>query len=376
MKILAWNVGHKASERKLKPKLVEAIAKMDADVVVLNEYVHGDSRKPLELALQQSGLHYILVSENVPDKENRLNNQVLIASRFELTQGDLQGPRSFDGGGESNFLHVRLPHDALEIVGIRVPAWKEASLRHGYWTQMQDIIRRAADRRIVFIGDINATPGKKGSVGSGYLAALGKEGWVMPEPEGSWSFSSGKRFSRIDHAIISRHLRATEARYLSRLDDLELVASEATSSISDHLPLLVSIGDSLLSPSAVDFDAMLRFLPIFAAPDFKPVEESVPPQGSSDGFLYLSEPAYTVPVQQFYEVTSQPQWLHPDYDPSDAAALLRDTERLANATLDELRRCLTFCLRGERFCEGHRGEMIRNGNVIRLLRRLQQLRLS
>ena len=35
---------------------------------------------------------------------------------------------------------------------------------------------------------------------------------------------------------------------------------------------------------------------------------------------------------------------------------------------------LTFCVRGERFCDGHWGAMVREGRIGAILHRLQQLR--
>jgi hypothetical protein len=35
---------------------------------------------------------------------------------------------------------------------------------------------------------------------------------------------------------------------------------------------------------------------------------------------------------------------------------------------------LTFCVRGERFCDGHWAEMVKAGRIGAILRRLEQLR--
>jgi hypothetical protein len=47
MKIVALNLNHKASLRAIKPRLVEAINGLRPDALVLNEYVHGETRAPL-----------------------------------------------------------------------------------------------------------------------------------------------------------------------------------------------------------------------------------------------------------------------------------------------------------------------------------------
>jgi len=65
--------------------------------------------------------------------------------------------------------------------------------------------------------------------------------------------------------------------------------------------------------------------------------------------------------------------------PADASAralrgLRREGRRIGRATITEVRQMLTFCLRGERFSEGHWEAMIENGGLRTLLERLLQLR--
>jgi hypothetical protein len=45
-----------------------------------------------------------------------------------------------------------------------------------------------------------------------------------------------------------------------------------------------------------------------------------------------------------------------------------------NATLDQIKTMLTYCVRGERVCDGHWCAMIEGGHVRRLLERLAELR--
>ena len=46
------------------------------------------------------------------------------------------------------------------------------------------------------------------------------------------------------------------------------------------------------------------------------------------------------------------------------------------ADLAQIKTMLTYCVRGERFCDGHRGAMIEEGHIRRLLTRLAALRSS
>lgn len=117
MKLIAWNLGHRTRERRIRPEFVDAIRTLAPDVLVLNEYVHGPSRATLIRDLAALGLESL-----VSDRQGT-NNQVLIASRPIAERGDLVGPITIDGGGRSNFLHVHLPEHGLEIAGVRVPAY-------------------------------------------------------------------------------------------------------------------------------------------------------------------------------------------------------------------------------------------------------------
>jgi hypothetical protein len=62
--------------------------------------------------------------------------------------------------------------------------------------------------------------------------------------------------------------------------------------------------------------------------------------------------------------------------PEVADKMIQSDEGIASASLSEIRTMLTFCVRGERFCDGHWGAMIRQGRIAAILNRLEQLRES
>ncbi len=55
------------------------------------------------------------------------------------------------------------------------------------------------------------------------------------------------------------------------------------------------------------------------------------------------------------------------------AEILEDLDRIESASLDEVKTLLTYCVRGERFCDGHWGAVIESGLIPRLLERLAGL---
>jgi hypothetical protein len=114
-----------------------------------------------------------------------------------------------------------------------------------------------------------------------------------------------------------------------------------------------------------EIQELLSFLPALDVPGRAFVE---PRQGSAAG-----GPAYHPDVLQFFRVAGRGWWDDPEYQPAKAAAMLAAAEAVERATLNDVRSMLTYCVRGERFCEGHWEALLRSGSIVRLLRRLQQL---
>ncbi len=85
-------------------------------------------------------------------------------------------------------------------------------------------------------------------------------------------------------------------------------------------------------------------------------------------------PTYTPEVDAFFRLVSRRGWIDSNSDLGVALDLLDDDEAIANANLAQVRAMLTACARGERYYDGHRDRMLRSGKVVRLLRRLQELR--
>jgi len=53
--------------------------------------------------------------------------------------------------------------------------------------------------------------------------------------------------------------------------------------------------------------------------------------------------------------------------------MLEDVEFVRSADLDQVKTMLTWCVRGERFCDGHWGGVLKAGHIRRLLQRLAEL---
>lgn len=235
MRIVAWNLAHQTREAPLPPSLDGALAALKPDVLVFNEFVDGESRSTLRAGLAKLGLPHVRTSCRVGK-----HNQVLIASAGPLEEGELTGPEMPGGAGVSNFLHVRLPEQALEVVGLRAPAYESADELHEYWRKLAALVRTTSDRRIVWIGDLNADPEAPGSLGGQYLSELRQEGWNVPRPSGPWSFVKG---TRIDHLLASRSVRVLSAEYVASMGGIAVASLDKRTRVSDHAALVATLED-------------------------------------------------------------------------------------------------------------------------------------
>ncbi len=120
-------------------------------------------------------------------------------------------------------------------------------------------------------------------------------------------------------------------------------------------------------------DELLRFLPLFDIPGKQFVERWNGGR-QQDGTIIMPSPVYLPEVEDFFRLAAHPPWCDRDYDPDSAGAMLDDDAAVSGADLDQIRSMLTYCERGERFCDGHWGAMLSSGRVVKLLRRLELLR--
>ncbi|MDQ7029511.1 MAG: DUF6508 domain-containing protein [Ardenticatenia bacterium] len=120
-------------------------------------------------------------------------------------------------------------------------------------------------------------------------------------------------------------------------------------------------------------DELLRFLPLFDVPGKSFIERWAGGE-QKEGVITMPYPVSPPEVQEFFRLAGSPWWCDDDYEPAVAAKMLADDTLIAEASLDHIKTMLTYCVRGERFCDGHWDEMLRSGKVVQLLRGLEQLR--
>src|SRR5690242_6978846 len=115
MRLITWNVNHRARAKAIPPRLAEMIVSLEPDLVVLAEF-----RRSFLAQLAGRGLPNWLVSRVTPRGENH----VLIASRTPIVPGAIEAP-AIAPSVPSNVLHVISPHEGIEILGLRVPDYSK-----------------------------------------------------------------------------------------------------------------------------------------------------------------------------------------------------------------------------------------------------------
>jgi hypothetical protein len=120
-------------------------------------------------------------------------------------------------------------------------------------------------------------------------------------------------------------------------------------------------------------DELLQFLPLFDRPDRAFVEPWGGGQPTESGAIQMPYPVYPDDVRRFFELAAQPCWSDYGYKPSEAGDLAHEAF-IRQATLDEIKTILTYCVRGERFSDGHWGSMLASGVIMAILKRLKHLR--
>jgi Family of unknown function (DUF6508) len=126
-------------------------------------------------------------------------------------------------------------------------------------------------------------------------------------------------------------------------------------------------------PTLKEIERLTAFLPRLYVDGFVPVE-SWGGGKQKDGSISLPYPNYNPVVEEFFRLVSGDGWLDHEYNPEQAYQMLKDENTIKNASLPQIQTMLTFCVRGERFSDGHWAQMIEEGYIRRLLERLNEIK--
>jgi hypothetical protein len=124
-----------------------------------------------------------------------------------------------------------------------------------------------------------------------------------------------------------------------------------------------------------DIEELTAYLPRLYAEGFSPIIKWEGGEKLKDGSFTMPYPSYNPLVEEFFRYVAS-SWLDYEYDPEQAYQMLKDEHAINTASLAQIKTMLTFCVRGERFSDGHWAAMIEKGYIRRVLERLNQIKLE
>ena len=128
-------------------------------------------------------------------------------------------------------------------------------------------------------------------------------------------------------------------------------------------------------PTLQDIEELTAYLPRLYAEGFSPTDSWSGGEKLKDGSYFMPYPNYNPVVEEFFRKVSG-SWLDYEYNPDQAYQMLKDKQAVKNASLAQIKTMLTFCVRGERFSDGHWATMIEKGYIRRVLERLNEIKLE
>lgn len=126
-------------------------------------------------------------------------------------------------------------------------------------------------------------------------------------------------------------------------------------------------------PDVGEIQELAAFLPKLYAEGFEPIKRWGGGKQVEDGVFTMPWPEYDEVVAEFIRAASKDCWCDYGYHRQETGRMLEDKSFVKTSTLVQIKTMLTYCVRGERFCDGHWAAMIESGHIRRLLERLAEL---
>jgi len=238
MRLLTWNLNHRAARRRIPTWVSAAVAGARPDVAVLTEYVVGPDHQAFVDALSASGLRCISVSERVGRE-----NQLLIATRETHSAQPLEDPQ-IHRSLPSNIMQVRLDRSGVTVLGLRMPAYSghDVPCKRQTWDWIHSLASRLESVPAIITGDLNTAFGDAVSHCGDRLGDLATAGWQCASPDGgsSWRHPRTGTGRAIDHLFLSSSMSATHSVYSW---DFEGLSGSATGTVGlpDHAMLVATV---------------------------------------------------------------------------------------------------------------------------------------
>ncbi len=144
-------------------------------------------------------------------------------------------------------------------------------------------------------------------------------------------------------------------------------------SIASRLFRALGISKKTRLPTSQEIEKLVSILPQLYAEGFNPIKRWDTGTKDLNGVFTIPRPEYDETVEAFFLTASSECWSDYNYHPEETCQMLENNSIVDIADLAQIKTMLTYCVRGEKFCEGHWGAMIESGHIRRLLQRLAQI---
>lgn len=239
MKVLSWNLNHRAARRAIPDWVVSAIEAEAPDLAILTEYVAGPDHHRFLGGLSAAGLPFVSLSDQVKGE-----NQILIASRESLSSGHLFAP-AIHSAVPPNALHVTLNPSRVHCLGFRLPAFKrvDKAFARTTWEWLLKAASELIEYPSIIAGDFNTALEDSVADCGDCLRSLVSDGWSHVQPKGGYSFRHAQTGSerRIDHLFVSPAFVSSGAEYSWGFHKYGGDAASGKVGVPDHAMLLARL---------------------------------------------------------------------------------------------------------------------------------------
>jgi exodeoxyribonuclease-3 len=230
MRLLAWNIRQGGGSRV--PRIADALARHEADILILSEYRGGEAAGRLRAALAHLGYRFATAVAPPPGRSG-----VLIAARCAFLDDGAVGV-----GLPEPYRMVAVEFAAFRLIGIYMP---NLLAKVPYWETLISTLRSRNGGHTLAVGDFNTCRPYLDEAGAidrtaHYMDRITEIGfcdlWRQRNPElreYSWFSTRGNGF-RIDHAFLSDALAACAG-------PIRYSHDERLAGLSDHSPLILEL---------------------------------------------------------------------------------------------------------------------------------------
>ena len=209
MRVVTWNLNHRAAPRRIPGWIASELRGKSPDAVLLSEYVEGLEHVRFVAEMAGAGLRFASFSKRVEKQ-----NQTAIFSVLPQIPGTILAS-DLDPSITPNFLHANV--GGTNLISFRMPAFESPfrALKRATWDLLFAALEPLKAGRTVIGGDFNTAMTDPVSGCGDCLQALVKSGWIHAAPTTGHSYKHKASGSErvIDHVFASPSFRALKSEF-------------------------------------------------------------------------------------------------------------------------------------------------------------------